>query len=305
MAINRKLLGSIDLSLLSTFQVLLAERNATKTAQKLGLTQSTVSKQISKLEKLTGLELILRQANGLQPTASALELGEAVHTALGVLFEVFEQQEYNYQSDAVKIKIAATDYFSSFIYPHFIDYLESIEAAIQIEIIPIPCRLDTEIFSANDLRRLLVGGAVDLMIYHDNIAFQNSKSQQLLSDPWFLVGGEYSDLNIDTMVQKTDLKYISAGPLPADLIRAMGPEYQNFSYTGYYNSIFDTVTKSNVVGIGPSKAFDFNNPTIASRALEIKNIHPFQLSQYWNPQRTEERSLKFVRSLIWNYCSEL
>ena len=148
-----------------------------------------------------------------------------------------------------------------------------------------------------------MGGTVDLVIYHDGAALQNSKSQQLISDPWFLVGGEYSDLATDSIVQNTSLKYISAGPLPVDLIKEYGT--QVFSYTGYYSALFDTVAKSNVVGIGPSKVFDFNNPTIASRALKIENAKPFQLSQFWNPQHSEDRSLKFIRSLIWNYCSEL
>ena len=71
-----------DLNLLVTFDALYAERSASKAAQRIGVTQSAVSHSLRRLRQLLDDELFVRTRNGLEPSALAIEISEAVRTSL-------------------------------------------------------------------------------------------------------------------------------------------------------------------------------------------------------------------------------
>jgi DNA-binding transcriptional LysR family regulator len=67
-----------DLNLLITLDVLLAEGNVTRAAQRLRLSPSAMSRSLTRLRKTTGDPLLVRAGRGLVPTPRALELREKV-----------------------------------------------------------------------------------------------------------------------------------------------------------------------------------------------------------------------------------
>jgi DNA-binding transcriptional LysR family regulator len=67
-----------DLNLLITLDVLLAEGNVTRAAQRLHLSPSAMSRALARLRETTGDPLLVRAGRGLVPTPRALELRESV-----------------------------------------------------------------------------------------------------------------------------------------------------------------------------------------------------------------------------------
>jgi DNA-binding transcriptional LysR family regulator len=67
-----------DLNLLITLDVLLAEGNVTRAAQRLSLSPSAMSRSLARLRETTGDPLLVRAGRGLVPTPRALELREMV-----------------------------------------------------------------------------------------------------------------------------------------------------------------------------------------------------------------------------------
>ncbi len=67
-----------DLNLLITLDVLLAEGNVTRAAQRLRLSPSAMSRSLARLRKTTGDPLLVRAGRGLVPTPRALELRDKV-----------------------------------------------------------------------------------------------------------------------------------------------------------------------------------------------------------------------------------
>lgn len=67
-----------DLNLLVTLDVLLAEGNVTRAAQRLRLSPSAMSRALARLRETTGDPLLVRAGRGLVPTPRALELREKV-----------------------------------------------------------------------------------------------------------------------------------------------------------------------------------------------------------------------------------
>lgn len=67
-----------DFNLLVTLDVLLAEGNVTRAAQRLRLSSSAMSRALARLRQTTGDPLLVRAGRGLVPTPRALELREQV-----------------------------------------------------------------------------------------------------------------------------------------------------------------------------------------------------------------------------------
>ena len=72
----------IDGKLLRTFLVVLEESSATRAAEKLNVTQSTVSHSLSRLREHIGDPLFIRSGQALLPTEVALSLREPVQAIL-------------------------------------------------------------------------------------------------------------------------------------------------------------------------------------------------------------------------------
>ena len=67
-----------DLNLLVTLDVLLAEGNVARAAQRLRLSPSAMSRALARLRETTGDPLLVRAGRGLVPTPRALELRDQV-----------------------------------------------------------------------------------------------------------------------------------------------------------------------------------------------------------------------------------
>jgi Bacterial regulatory helix-turn-helix protein, lysR family len=72
----------IDLNLLVAFDALMSERNVTRAAARVGVSQPAMSAALSRLRKLFGDLLFLRGAQGLLPTPRARDLAEPLSQAI-------------------------------------------------------------------------------------------------------------------------------------------------------------------------------------------------------------------------------
>jgi DNA-binding transcriptional LysR family regulator len=72
----------IDLNLLAAFDALMTERNVTRAATQVGVSQPAMSAALSRLRTLLGDPLFLRSADGLLPTPRARELAPPIAAAL-------------------------------------------------------------------------------------------------------------------------------------------------------------------------------------------------------------------------------
>lgn len=78
-------LGDIDLNLLVAFDVLMTERNVTRAAKQLGVSQPALSHTLRRLRDTFNEELFTRTVDGIEPTLRAQELHRSVAPALSAL----------------------------------------------------------------------------------------------------------------------------------------------------------------------------------------------------------------------------
>lgn len=107
-------LRRIDLNLLVTLDALLSEHNVTRAAERLHLSQPSVSVQLARLRKIFDDPLLLPGPRGMRPTARADELREPLRQALATLeAAVAPASPFDPAHDRHTWRIAASDYGES------------------------------------------------------------------------------------------------------------------------------------------------------------------------------------------------
>ena len=100
-------LSGLDLNLLRVFDVMLEERSVTRAGARLGLTQSAVSHALNRLRYHLDDELFQRQAQGMQPTRLALEIGPRLHSALMQLQGALTRSDFDPETSEQRFSLVA------------------------------------------------------------------------------------------------------------------------------------------------------------------------------------------------------
>ena len=104
-------LAGVDLNLLVSLRALLQERNVTRAAAVVGLSQPAMSNALARLRRQFGDDLLVREGRGLVLTPVARELQHAVEPALGMVERALRiQASFDPTTAAQHFRIAASDY---------------------------------------------------------------------------------------------------------------------------------------------------------------------------------------------------
>ena len=113
-----------DLNLLSIFRVVWEERNVSRAAKRIGLSQPAVSNALGRLRTNLGDPLFVRVPRGVTPTPFAEELAPRLLSALRDLEELFApSEELDPASLEERLVIAGSDYYGQFVLPELIAWL--------------------------------------------------------------------------------------------------------------------------------------------------------------------------------------
>jgi DNA-binding transcriptional LysR family regulator len=109
--VMRNALRRLDLNLLLTLDTLLVERNVTRAAERLHLSQPTVSVQLARLRKFFDDPLLLPSPQGMRPTERADTLRAPLRQALSALEQaITPTQAFDPAQAQASWRIAAFDY---------------------------------------------------------------------------------------------------------------------------------------------------------------------------------------------------
>jgi DNA-binding transcriptional LysR family regulator len=121
---NELHLGSVDLNLLVVLDALLVERNVTRAAARVGITQSAASHALARLRTLTDDELLVRGREGMVPTARAEALTGPVRRALDEIARALAPaRPFDPKTATGKVRIGTSDYAELVLLPRLVQRL--------------------------------------------------------------------------------------------------------------------------------------------------------------------------------------
>lgn len=110
---------NFDLNLLRTFDAMMAERNVTRAAQRVFLSQPATSHALARLRKQIGDPLFMRMGREMVPTAKAMALAPAVRNMLEQLETVLDEVPFDPQNSNAAFRIGLVDVMEYMLAPMF------------------------------------------------------------------------------------------------------------------------------------------------------------------------------------------
>jgi DNA-binding transcriptional LysR family regulator len=142
--------GTLDLNLLRVFDVVMAERNITRAAERLSITQPAVSNALRRLKESIGEDLLTRAPGGVRPTPRAEALWPEVRAALGHLRAALAPSEFNPQTDEISFRIAMADATAAMLMPPLVAHIEQSHALADVRVLPLATRDPSAILQRGD-----------------------------------------------------------------------------------------------------------------------------------------------------------
>ncbi len=301
--------GRIDLNLLVYLDILLRERNVTKAASQLGLTQPAMSNGLRRLRELFEDPILIRTSEGMTPTERALALQPIVRDVLATIDKAVQPQTEFTAADSTRVfRIMASDYAESTLIPQLLRHLREVAPGIILDIM-----------TPSDVSFLDVEqGKVDMVInrfdsmpqsFHQKDIWKDSFSCILSVDNPILEGFNLeSYLNAQHVwVSKTGMG-VGVGMNPHDIQRlgwvdeVLGKQGRRRNitvFTRHYQAAMLLAEQKDLVVTIPSKAAQLqaNNPRVVIKTPPF-DIPAFELKMAWSPLLQHNPAHQWMRRLI-------
>ena len=125
----------VDLNLLAAFDALMEERNVTRAAARVGVSQPAMSAALARLRKLLGDPLFLRSPEGLLPTPKARELAVPLSRALAQIETVLVKKAVFAPGDAsLTFNLGLSEYPTFVLLPQLLEALAQQAPGVSLNI---------------------------------------------------------------------------------------------------------------------------------------------------------------------------
>jgi DNA-binding transcriptional LysR family regulator len=166
------LLG-FDLNLLPALSVLLEERNVTRAARRLGLSQSATSRALSRLREQLGDELLVRVGSRMLPTPRALSLLDELAAVLeGADRVLHPPPPFDPTTSDRTFAVGTVDYGQAVVLPRVQAKLDGLAPGVRIVSVPL----------GPDVGEDLASGRLDLALVPRRLASAGTVWRPLLRD---------------------------------------------------------------------------------------------------------------------------
>lgn len=153
---------SFDLNLLRVLDALLRERNVSRAAERLSLSQPAVSNALNRLRELLDDPLLVRVGRAMQPTPRALSLEAPIRDALQQIEHTLNAGEFfDPATSRHRFVIAVTDYVELICMPPLMAHLAKVAPGVQLAIEHLTPSLPAEALD-NGTIDLAVGRFLDV-----------------------------------------------------------------------------------------------------------------------------------------------
>ncbi len=302
-------IARVDLNLLVYLDVLLRERNVTKAANHLGISQPAMSNGLRRLREMFDDPILVRTSEGMTPTERAHQLQPLIRELLSSVEKAVEPQgSFDPASSDRAFRIMASDYAESTLIPILLD-----------EVMATAPNITLDIMTPSDVSFLDVEqGRVDMVINRFDSMPQSFHQVRLWEDDFCCLlsidNPILNDFTLDSYlashhvwVSKTGMG-AGVGMSPKDVQRLgwvdealnrLGKSRNITLFTRHYQAAMLLAEKRDLVVTIPRKAAQLylGHPRIQMKEPPFE-IPPFALTMAWSPLLQHNPAHQWLRRLI-------
>jgi DNA-binding transcriptional LysR family regulator len=289
-------LNRIDLNLLRVFDAVYRERNLTRSADVLALSQSAVSHALSRLREQLGDALFVRQGFGVRPTPLALRLAPAIQEALAGLRAALQRGVgFDPAQDLDSVAVAVPEEMEMVVLPILVEHLRRIAPRATISSLRM---------NRGDLSADLASGRLDLAIDVARVTGAELCHAPLAQDGFCVVAAGRRRLSSADYMQAGHVAVSSrrSGPVMEDFIlnrlglhRRVQVRCQNYVAACQIAATSDLLlTLPEGYARMLSAAVGFKLP-LRPMPLEMP---PMDIHVYWHRQSEQEPASQWLRAQL-------
>lgn len=290
----------LDLNLLLVMDAMLRERNVSRAAEGLGLTQSAMSHALNRLRNYFDDPLFVKTGHAMEPTPKAVALREAVVDVMGTVRQrIMSEVDFNPSTAQREFSLCITDMGELVFMPTLLAQLRKTAPKCSIRTMQVP---------AEQIEGLLASGEADLAIGSYRTAPEGLYKQRLFMHSFSTIA------HVDNKKIKKKISLKQFEQTPQIVVTLSGK-----STLAYDSVLEEKGIKRQVVMKTPHflivpLLIEQQPDLIATVPLELANVYArygniraveppvdlpsFAINQYWHPLFHQEPALIWLRDLI-------
>lgn len=287
-------ISRLDLNLFRVFDTIYRERNLTRAAEILCLSQSAVSHAIGRLRVQLGDPLFVREGQGVVPTPLADRLSPDIQDALALFRQaVHRSQAFEPARDIGQITLAMNDELEPSILPLLVRAFRTAVPTVRVASV----RLDRA-----SLRADLAAGRLDCAIDVAQPVSPDLCHALLLQDDFVVVSRVPRALDLAAYLAAQHITVSSrrTGRAVEDLgLSRLGLERQVVLRCQHYEAACRIVADSDLLLTMPRRQAEAINTAVGNVVLELPLALPgIELHVYWHRQREADPANQWLREHV-------
>jgi DNA-binding transcriptional LysR family regulator len=275
-------LRRIDLNLLVTLEALLTERNVTRAAKRLHLSQPSVSVQLRKLRQIFADPLLAPAPGGMIPTTRGQALLQPLRTALSDMRRVLEPQpRFDPMTAEITWQVAAADYAEYTILMPLLAHMRKAAPGVRIAVREA---------AHSRMTKQLESGAIDLGFLAMEAAPERLHCRVLFKEHYVLVARKRHPalkhkLTIETFSQ---LEYVIVSPegggfrgITDTILESRGRKRRVVLSVPHFLFVPEVVARTDLVAMLPSRLVKDRSAHIRVAAPPLP-IPSYEMAMIWH-----------------------
>jgi len=288
---------SIDLNLLAVFDALFDARSVTRAADRLSLTQPTVSGMLRRLRHMFSDPLFVRTAHGILPTPRAQALSGPIKELLANAQQLVKAEAFNPASADGTVRLCGSDYLQHAVITPLIKELRRRAPKLKVQVSPRP---------ASGVTDLMARGEVDLCFSLPEVTDPDLPAQLLYRDRYVCVGRKAHALKSRRLTTKQlcDLDHLLVDPTgrslwgPVDTaLAAIGYRRRVVAAVPSFHVLFELLDSDDFIAFVPERLLRRRGSNIRMFATTL-NIPPLEVLASWHPRASGDARHKWLRETL-------
>lgn len=297
-------LRHLDLNLLKAFDALMDERNVTKAAERLAVSQPAVSATLNRLRDALGDPLFVRTQRGIAPTARALALSAPVKRVLADIEALLLPATLDPATAAFTVTVSATDYALRAVVVPFVAALRPLAPHVRISVVQS---------SGSALLDQMERGELDLALITPEMASPDLHSRLLFDERYVCVMREQHPAATEKPLSLAHFCQLDHGIVSLqgggftgatdEALAQLGRQRRVMVSVPSFGMLLDMVHSTDLVALVPQRLLnDTSGLKVQAPPLEIPG---FTKILAWHERTHSDPRQKWIRDLLINVCQGL
>lgn len=288
---------NIDLNLLKALDALLDERNVTRAAARLSLTQPAMSGMLTRLRDSFHDPLFVRSQRGIIPTQRALELAAPVKQVLTEIAVLLTPVDFDPLTANLTLTIAATDYALQAIAAPFLLELKKRAPRIRVALLPI---------ENESLNAQLERGDIQLVLLSPSNSPPDLHARRLFDEQYVCVmrkehPAAKTPLSLDEFCRLEHALFSYNGGcfsgVTDDALAKIGRERQVMLSVKSFLVMTNIIRTSDLIAVVPKRlAEQLDGLVIQETPLPVEG---FTLLAAWHERTHQDPAQRWIRDLLF------